>query len=153
MSEEQPPERPGFWDAKYDWSTLEASLESVIKIVAHSLAGIFILLVAILAEFLGSAAKGVAGQPSRSSGRTYENRCWRCKTRISSQLHDRCTRCGWYHCGSCGACKEGCGSVHAGGLAPGPRRPQPVREEKWWDDPPPQGGSQLDDGSWYDPDE
>lgn len=38
----------------------------------------------------------------------YENHCWQCKSYISSNYNNRCTICGWYICGTCEACSEGC---------------------------------------------
>jgi len=151
VSEEKPPEKPGFWDAQYDWSTPENAVESTVKVVAHSLAGIGIVGAGLIAEFFSSTANHGASA-GRTAPRSYENRCWSCKSRISSNLHSRCPTCGWYHCGKCGACKQGCSSSGTTASS-SPRPTYPRREEKWWDDPPPQGGSQLDDGSWYDPDE
>ena len=86
-------------------------------------------------------------QPTSHRGRQYVNRCWSCKSPIDSSIHSRCTICGWYHCGNCGACAREC----SGRRKPHHTRRKSEDREVWWDEPPPQGGCQLDDGSWYDP--
>lgn len=35
----------------------------------------------------------------------YENHCWNCGTKISSESDERCDECGWYICKKCGACE------------------------------------------------
>ena len=37
----------------------------------------------------------------------YENHCWDCGSRISSDFCERCNVCGWYICTYCGACAYG----------------------------------------------
>jgi hypothetical protein len=86
-------------------------------------------------------------QPTSHRGRPYVNRCWSCKSSIDSSVHSRCTVCGWYHCGKCGACAREC----SGREEPQYTSRVPEDRDVWWDEPPPQGGCQLDDGSWYDP--
>ncbi len=39
---------------------------------------------------------------------TYINYCWRCKADINSNYNRRCSKCGWYICNNCGACKGDC---------------------------------------------
>ena len=40
----------------------------------------------------------------------YENHCWDCGSRISSDFCVRCRDCGWYICRYCGACSYSCSS-------------------------------------------
>ncbi|MBM6616321.1 hypothetical protein [Bacillus suaedaesalsae] len=42
-----------------------------------------------------------------SRGYTRHTHCWRCRTRLNSQSHNKCSRCNWLIC-SCGACQQGC---------------------------------------------
>lgn len=39
---------------------------------------------------------------------TYSSVCWRCHSSINSDICQRCSKCGWYICRTCGACESSC---------------------------------------------
>lgn len=48
--------------------------------------------------------KGITKPQSNYSRSNYSNHCWRCKSPIDN-TNNRCDKCGWYICPSCGACR------------------------------------------------
>lgn len=57
-------------------------------------------------EYLETSKK----EKTYSTKRKYRNHCWKCGSKITSEINRRCNSCGWYICSHCGACDYYCQS-------------------------------------------